>query len=45
MVYGSVMSGQIAGLVKEEQTCEQIITSLVEQAEQVIAKGAVKWEN
>lgn len=45
VVYGSVMSGQIAGLVKEEQTCQQIITSLVEQAEQVIAKGAAKWEN
>lgn len=31
--YGSVMSGQIAGLVKKEQTCEEIIREMFEEAQ------------
>ena len=34
--YGSVMSGQIAGLVKKEQTCMEIINEMFEEAEEVL---------
>jgi len=34
--YGSVMSGQIAGLVKKEQTCMEIISEMFEEAEKVM---------
>ena len=34
--YGSVMSGQIAGLVNKEQTCEEIITEMFNEAESII---------
>ncbi|PJI08509.1 MULTISPECIES: enoyl-[acyl-carrier-protein] reductase FabK [Clostridium] len=33
---GSVMAGQIAGLVKEEETCNEIVTGMFKEAEQVI---------
>ena len=36
MDYGSVMSGQIAGLVNKEQTCEEIIVEMFEEAENII---------
>lgn len=38
MDYGSVMSGQIAGLVNKEQTSEEIITEMFEEAEVIIKK-------
>jgi enoyl-[acyl-carrier protein] reductase II len=34
--YGSVMSGQIAGLVNKEQNCEEIIVEMFEEAEKVM---------
>ncbi len=34
--YGSVMSGQIAGLVNKEQSCEEIITEMFEEAEGIM---------
>jgi len=34
--YGSVMSGQIAGLVNKEQSCEEIIIEMFEEAERII---------
>lgn len=34
--YGSVMSGQIAGLVNKEQSCSEIISEMFEQAESII---------
>lgn len=34
--YGSVMSGQIAGLVNKEQSCEEIIVEMFEEAEKVM---------
>lgn len=34
--YGSVMSGQIAGLVKKEQTCQEMIAEIMEEANAVI---------
>lgn len=35
---GTVMAGQIAGLVKKEQTCEEIITEIMSQAEKILNK-------
>jgi len=34
--YGSVMSGQIAGLVNKEQSCEEIITEMFDEAEEIM---------
>ena len=31
MENGSIMAGQIAGLVKKEQTCKEIINELMEE--------------
>ena len=36
VVNGSVMAGQIAGLVKEEMTCEELIKKIVGEAEQLM---------
>ena len=33
VVYGSVMAGQIAGLIKKRQSCKEIITELMSEAE------------
>lgn len=43
---GTVMAGQSAGLVKEEQTCRQIIDEVMEQAENLLRKGNTTglWE-
>lgn len=35
---GSVMAGQIAGLIGKEQTCREIVEELVEQAEALLRK-------
>ena len=40
---GSVMAGQIAGLIKQRQTCKEIIEELVKETEALL-KGAEKWE-
>lgn len=34
--YGSVMSGQIAGLVKKEQTCKEIILEMFDEVDEII---------
>jgi enoyl-[acyl-carrier protein] reductase II len=34
--YGSVMSGQIAGLINKEQSCKEIITEMFEEAEKIM---------
>lgn len=34
--YGSVMSGQIAGMVNKEQTCKEIIDEIVEGFDKLI---------
>ena len=39
---GSVLAGQISGLVKKEQTCEEIITEIMQEAEAIL-KGAAAW--
>lgn len=40
---GSVMAGQIAGLIKQRQTCKEIIEELVKETETLL-KGAEIWE-
>ncbi|HHV65695.1 MAG TPA: enoyl-[acyl-carrier-protein] reductase FabK [Peptococcaceae bacterium] len=40
--YGSVMAGQIAGLIKKEQTCREIIQELFAEAEERLSKFDVK---
>lgn len=39
VINGTVMAGQSAGLVKEEQTCRQIIDEVMGQAEILLRKG------
>lgn len=34
--FGTVMAGQIAGLVKKEQTCQEIVKELVDEAAEVL---------
>jgi len=34
--YGSVMSGQIAGMVRKEQSCKEIINEMFEEAERIM---------
>ncbi len=41
---GSMMAGQIAGLIKEEQTVQEIILDYVNEAEQVYAESKVYFE-
>ena len=38
MEMGSIMAGQIAGLVQKEQSCEEIIREIFRQAEQVMSE-------
>ena len=35
---GTVMAGQIAGMVKEEQTCEEMISEMMEQASKLLGR-------
>lgn len=39
---GSVMCGQIAGMIKTKKTCKEIITGICEEAETIMI-GAGKW--
>ena len=39
---GSVLAGQIAGLVNKEQTCAEIVTEIMQEAESLL-KGAAAW--
>ncbi|MEF9945590.1 MAG: enoyl-[acyl-carrier-protein] reductase FabK [Lachnospiraceae bacterium] len=43
IIHGSVMAGQIAGMVKEEMSCEELIQKLVAQTDALI-KGAGFYE-
>ena len=36
---GSLMAGQIAGLIKQENTCQEIIDEIIGQAEELFARG------
>ena len=35
---GVVMAGQIAGMVKKEQTCKEMIEEMMEQAEKLLGE-------
>ena len=37
--YGTVMAGQIAGMISKESTCKEIITEITQQAEQLLGKA------
>jgi putative enoyl-(acyl-carrier-protein) reductase II len=39
VVNGTVMAGQIAGLIKEEKSCAEIIHGMVEQAERLLGRA------
>uniref|UniRef100_UPI003F68C907 enoyl-[acyl-carrier-protein] reductase FabK n=1 Tax=Streptococcus pluranimalium TaxID=82348 RepID=UPI003F68C907 len=43
VVNGSVMAGQIAGLVSKEETCAEILEDLYTGAKTVIAEEAKRW--
>ncbi|MBG9367926.1 enoyl-[acyl-carrier-protein] reductase FabK [Streptococcus sp. NLN64] len=43
VVNGSVMAGQIAGLVRKEETCQDIVEDLVTGAREVILEEARRW--
>ena len=36
--YGSIMAGQIAAIVKKEQSCKEIITEMFAEADQLLSK-------
>ena len=38
VVHGTVMAGQIAGLVKKEQTCREMILEIMAEAEALLGK-------
>ena len=40
---GSVMSGQIAGLVKSELPCKEVIEQMMAETRQIL-KGAAQYE-
>ena len=41
---GTVMAGQIAGMIKKEQTCEEIIKELMQETETIIKDRCRKFE-
>lgn len=43
VVNGSVMAGQIAGLVQKEETCQEIVEDLVTGARKAILEEARRW--
>ncbi len=45
VMYGSVMSGQIAGLVKKEQTCQEMMEEIINQAEDVLKDCARRCQS
>lgn len=40
VVHGSIMAGQIAGLIDKEETCEEIIRDVVENGERLLKSWA-----
>lgn len=42
---GSVMAGQVAGLIKKEQTSKEIIDEIIDEVSEILLKKEVfKWE-
>ncbi len=44
VINGSLMAGQIAGLVKEEQSCKEIILEIMNQAKTLQSERMLNWE-
>lgn len=42
-VNGTLMAGQIAGLVKKEQSCHEMIREIMEEAEELLKKEYERW--
>ena len=38
VVHGTVMAGQIAGLISKEQTCQEIIDEILDEAEKLLKR-------
>ncbi|HGD4651879.1 TPA: enoyl-[acyl-carrier-protein] reductase FabK [Streptococcus agalactiae] len=45
VINGSVMAGQIAGLIKSEDTCQEILEDIYSGARQVILSEASRWSD
>ncbi|MCC9712415.1 DUF561 domain-containing protein, partial [Streptococcus agalactiae] len=45
VINGSVMAGQIAGLIKSEETCQEILEDIYSGARQVILSEASRWSD
>lgn len=41
---GTVMAGQIAGLIKKEQTCKEMIEEIMAEAENLLQKAGTRYE-
>ena len=44
VVSGTVMAGQIAGLIKEEKSCKEIIEDIMREAHETICARSKAWE-
>ena len=44
-VHGSLMAGQIAGLIKKEETCQEILEEIVREAEQLLSGRRTEEKN
>lgn len=44
-VRGSLMAGQIAGLIKKEETCQEIIEKIIREAEQLLYGRRIEEKN
>ena len=44
-VLGSLMAGQIAGLIKKEETCQEIIEEIIREAEQLLYGRRIEERN
>ncbi|HEO3687838.1 TPA: enoyl-[acyl-carrier-protein] reductase FabK [Streptococcus agalactiae] len=45
VINGSVMAGQIAGLIKSEETCQEILEDIYSGVRQVILSEASRWSD
>jgi enoyl-[acyl-carrier protein] reductase II len=39
MEYGSIMAGQIAAIVNKEQSCKEIITEMMKEADELLNRS------
>jgi len=43
VIHGSFLAGQIAGMVKNEQTAKEIIDEMSGEAEKILSEASAKW--